>query len=109
MLANNLAEVVTDCSSVIVSVGRPGRKFPRLRRGCRRLRQGADLLDGVDADSVGFPQGAVDSASLGNAHFGTVDEECNIGGIGIDVTNEGLALWRRIRRINGRFKVVTRS
>ena len=88
MLANELAEMVTDCPSAVVSIGRLRRKFFGLGRGCRRLREGANLFDGADADSVGFPQSSVDSASFGNAHFGAVDKEGNIGRIGVAISNK---------------------
>ena len=96
MLTNNLAEVITDRPSAVVSVGRLWRKFLRLRRGCRPLREGTDLFDGADTDAVSFPQSSVDSASFGDAHFGTVDEERDIGGIGIAVTDKTFALRRLV-------------
>jgi hypothetical protein len=91
MLANDLAEVVTDRATAVVPVGRLWGKFPRLGRGRRRLREGTNLLDGADADSVGFPQSSVDSSSFGNAHFRTMDKEGNIGRIGIAVADEAYA------------------
>jgi len=88
MLANNLAEVISNCPAAVVSVGGLWRKFLRLWRGCGSLRERTDFLNGADADAVSFPQGAVDSASFGNAHFGTLDEERDIGRVGIAIANK---------------------
>src|ERR1039458_268422 len=96
MLANELAEVVTHCPSTAVSVGRLRRKFLRLGRGCGRVGEGTYFLDGADADAIGLAQSSVDSTSFGNTHFGTLDKEGHIGGIGITVTNKTFALRRLV-------------
>jgi hypothetical protein len=96
MLANELTEVVTDCSPAIVPVGRR-REFPGLSmRGLRRFSEGTDFLDRANADSVGFPQRSVDSASFSNTHFGPVDKEGHIGGIGVAISNKAFARPRSI-------------
>jgi len=64
----------------------------------RRFGEGTDFLDGADADSVGFAQGAVDRASFGDTHFGTLDNEGHIGGICVTVADEAATSFRLVDR-----------
>ena len=93
MLTNELAKAVANFGAAVVAVSicRLGREFLRLAGGLRRFGEGTDFLDGADADAVGLAQSAVDSACFGDAHFGTVDKEGDVGRVGVAVTDESLA------------------
>jgi hypothetical protein len=50
----------------------------------------------ADADSVGFPQSSVYGTSFGNAHFGAVYKERNIGRIGVSISDKAFAVGRLV-------------
>ena len=52
-----------------------------------------DLFDRADTDAVCFAQSAVDGASLGDAHLGAMDEEGDIGRIGVAIANKAYDSW----------------
>lgn len=94
MLANDLTETVADfgASVVPIAIGRLWRKFLRLSGGLRWLGEGPDFLDRADADSVCLAQGAVHGSGFRDSHFGAVNKERNIGGIGVTITNKSFAI-----------------
>ena len=59
------------------------------------------LLDGAEADAIGFSECAVDRSGFGNAHLGATDERRDVGGIGVAESHESL---RSLRRIDRRFE-----
>src|ERR1039458_6879726 len=99
MLADDLAESIANCTTPIC-VGGLGRQLLRLRRSLAKFSEGAYLLDGAEANPVSLAQGAIDRTCFGHAHFGTVDEERDIGRIGITITDKaGGGLGREDRRL----------
>jgi hypothetical protein len=94
MLSNQLAKPIANCGAAVASVGGSRRELLRFFWGLRGLGQRTDLLDRADPDSISFAESAIDSASLGHAHFGAMNKERDIGRVGVAVTNESLACAR---------------
>ena len=97
MLADQQAEAVAEARlAVLVAVvsvrGRLGST--RSIRTELDLRRPAEFLDRTEADAVGLAEGAVDGASLGDAHLGAVDQGRDVGRIGITVADEAARTWR---------------
>src|SRR5689334_18872305 len=90
MLANDLAEAVTDSGPTVITVR--GLRLALLRhvRGMCRFGKGSDLIDRADANAIGFPQRTVHRSSFRHPHFCAVHERRNIGRIGIAVADESL-------------------
>lgn len=88
MLANDLAESITKCTTATITAGRLWRQFLLLLRRLRWLSKGPDLLNRADADAVRFAQGAIHRARFSHAHLGPVDQERNVRWIGVTITNE---------------------
>src|ERR1039458_8724461 len=97
MLADDLAESISNCATAI-SVGGLGRQLLRLRRRFARFSEGADLLDRADANPVSLAQGAIDRTGFGNTHLGSMDEERDIGRIGVTVTDKTGGALGRVHR-----------
>src|ERR1700722_1016582 len=72
VLADQLAEAVTDLGSAVVSVlsiDRLRREFLRLPGGRSGFRKRPDFLDRADADAVSLAQGPVDRPGFGHPHL----------------------------------------
>jgi hypothetical protein len=61
-------------------------------------REGTELFDTAEPDSVGFSESPVDGSGFGHTHFGAADQRRRVGGIGVAITNETL---RPGRFVNG--------
>src|SRR5580692_3834451 len=83
MLANQLTETIADRAATVAI---PVRRLRCSFRFAGRLGlavERAGRLDRADSDSVGFAQSPVDRASFGDTHLRAVDEERNVGRIGV--------------------------
>jgi hypothetical protein len=90
MLTNEQAEAIPEARlAVLVAVISVRGNFALI--GCDRVigsRSPAEFLDRAEPDAIGFAEGAVDGASFGDSHLGTVDQGRDVGRIGISVADE---------------------
>src|SRR5712692_11275210 len=82
MLANDLAEAISDLRAAVVSIGRLWGKLFRLWRGWSQFSRGPELLHRADANAIGLAQGAVDRPGFGHAQLGALDHRRHIGPAG---------------------------
>src|SRR5436190_21930729 len=97
MLANELAKSIAHGTAAAVTVGRLWRQLLRLSGWFKWFGKRADLFDRADPDSVGLAESTIHSPRLCHAHFGSVNLERDIGGIGVAITDKFL-----ISRLNNR-------
>lgn len=86
MLANDLAQAIPHRGTTVIPVSRLRRELACLP--FRLLGDRPDFFDRADADSIGFPQRAIDGSGFGHAHFGAVYERGNIRRIRVAVAHE---------------------
>ena len=97
MLANQLAKAVANFRAAVfpLPLDGCGWSFFDSREDCGGSANGPDFLYRADADAVRFAKRAIDRPGFRHAHFGAVDEERDVGRIGItvsDKTSTGFAL-----------------
>ena len=90
MLANELAEAIADGATAVSRCRSCGSFFDS--GGTSDSDGGPDFFNRADANAVGLAQGAVDGPRFGYTHFGAMDEERDVGRIGIAIANKTLAI-----------------
>jgi hypothetical protein len=102
VLADQEAEAVaqTRLTIVMTIAVASGRVRPRRSRrfGVCDSGRPAEFLDRAQTDAVGLAEGTVDSAGLGNAHLGAVDQGRDVRGISVAIADKAVRTERFVDR-----------
>ena len=63
---------------------------------CQRARPASQFLDRADAAAIGFAQGAIDGAGLGDAHLSAANQSRYVRRIRVTIANEAGGVFARI-------------
>jgi hypothetical protein len=91
-LSNQKAELVPQSWLAVtrtVSVARKRRGQLGMRRW-RRRREGSKLFDRAQADTISFPESAIDGAGFGNSHLSPTDKRRHVRRINVAVADKSL-------------------
>jgi len=103
VLTDREAEAVTESGLATAGTISISRRRSSRNRWCglRHGREGSELLNGAQADAIGFAERAADGSSFGHAHLGSEDQERHVGGIGVAVAD---VAFRDTGAVNRRFE-----